>query len=83
MKKDVQNTLLKNIQKHVLTFVIDGRINTVISGTSRQRQRMEELLIKMEANSLIWYGLHISNASVMSCYVRNLKKRAHSFCGWG
>jgi hypothetical protein len=56
------------------TFVIDGRINTVISGTRRQRQRMEELLIKMEVNGLIWYGLHTSNASVMSCYVRNLEK---------
>jgi hypothetical protein len=56
------------------TFVIDGRINTVMSGTKRQRQRLEELLTKLEANGLIWYGLHISNASVMSCYVRNLNK---------
>lgn len=56
------------------TFVIDGRINTVISGTKRQRQRLEELLTKLEANGLIWYGLHISHASVMSCYVRNLEK---------
>jgi hypothetical protein len=56
------------------TFVIDGRINTVMSGTKRQRLRLEELLTKLEANGLIWYGLHISNASVMSCYVRNLEK---------
>jgi hypothetical protein len=56
------------------TFVIDGRINTVISGTKRQRQRLEELLTKLEANGLIWYGMHISQASVMSCYVRNLEK---------
>jgi hypothetical protein len=56
------------------TFVIDGRINTVISGTKRQRLRLEEMLTKLEANGLIWYGLHISQASVMSCYVRNLEK---------
>lgn len=55
------------------TLVIDGRINTVITGSASQREALVELLDKMEAKGEIIYGLHISNASVMSCYVRDLK----------
>jgi hypothetical protein len=54
------------------TLVIDGKINTVISGTKEQRLRLATALDKLEANNEIVYGLHISKASVMSCYVRNL-----------
>ena len=54
------------------TLVIDGRINTVISGTAAQRFSLEERLQQMETAGEIYYGLHISNASIMSCYVRNM-----------
>jgi hypothetical protein len=54
------------------TLVIDGKINTVISGTSSQRRNLQNRLDKMETDSELCYGLHVSSESVMSCYVRDL-----------
>lgn len=54
------------------TLVLDGKINTVISGTIDQRKRLQEFLDELESDAKIHYGLHISNASIMSCYVRDL-----------
>ncbi|MGQ2985410.1 DUF3095 domain-containing protein [Flavobacterium sp.] len=55
------------------TLVIDGKINTVITGSSRQREDLQKLLETMEKEGSILYGLHVSNASVMSCYVRDME----------
>ncbi len=55
------------------TLVIDGKINTVISGNEKQRSALENVLNNLEAAGEIWYGMHISSSSVMSCYVRDLK----------
>ncbi|EDM38846.1 hypothetical protein PBAL39_22275 [Pedobacter sp. BAL39] len=55
------------------TLVIDGRINTVISGSKDQRMALMAALDKMEQEGDLFYGVHISNASIMSCYVRDLK----------
>lgn len=52
------------------TLVIDGRINTVISGTPKQRKTLEEKLNQLEAQGKMIYGLNVSAESVMSCYVR-------------
>lgn len=57
------------------TLVIDGRINTVIAGTSEQRQQLETALDQLEATGLIHYGLFVSSESVMSCYVRDRKDK--------
>jgi hypothetical protein len=57
------------------TLIIDGRINTVISGTASQREQLETVLNKMEADGEIFYGLYVSKESVMSCYVGNLRDR--------
>lgn len=54
------------------TLVIDGKINTVITGTTEQRKELESVLNELESRGEILYGLHVSNESVMSCYVRNL-----------
>ena len=56
------------------TLVIDGKINTVISGTAAQRQQLEESLSRLEAGGKLWYGIHVSGESVMSCYVRSLNE---------
>ncbi len=56
------------------TLVIDGRINTVISGTTKQREQLQEALDELEQNGEINYGLHVSTESVMSCYVRNMNE---------
>jgi hypothetical protein len=55
------------------TLVIDGRINTVICGTTHQRELLETALSKMEGEGEILYGIYVSKESVMSCYVRDLK----------
>lgn len=64
---------LKSLVEMSDTLVIDGKINTVITGTVAQRTSLEKLLNDMEAAEEIIYGMHISSASVMSCYVRNLE----------
>jgi len=66
-------TYLKSLVEMSDTLVIDGKINTVITGTASQRTALQKLLDQMELDGDIIYGLHISNASVMSCYVRNLE----------
>lgn len=63
---------LANLVELSDTLVIDGRINTVISGTAQQRQLLEDALSNIEINGEIIYGLHVSKESVMSCYVRNM-----------
>ena len=57
------------------TLVIDGRINTVIAGTTHQRQQLEASLNVIEQEGWITYGLFVSQESVMSCYVRDRKKQ--------
>ncbi|MFD2147717.1 DUF3095 domain-containing protein [Mucilaginibacter antarcticus] len=64
---------LKNLVEMSDTLVIDGRINTVISGNARQRTALQQFLDEMETAGQIYYGIYISSASVMSCYVRDLR----------
>ncbi len=54
------------------TLVIDGKINTVISGTIKQRELLEAALTELESAGFIRYGLYVSKESVMSCYVRSM-----------
>jgi hypothetical protein len=54
------------------TLIIDGKINTVISGTSQQRTKLVTALDTLEQQGIINYGFHVSKESVLSCYVRNL-----------
>ena len=53
------------------TLIIDGRINTVISGTAQQRELLIASLNQMEQDGEIIFGWHASDESVMSCYVRD------------
>jgi hypothetical protein len=64
---------LNNLVDMSDTLVIDGKINTVISGTPEQRSQLEEVLDEIEKAGEVYYGLFVSSESVMSCYVRNLK----------
>ena len=57
------------------TLVIDGKINTVISGTVNQREQLEASLTQLEQDGVISYGLYVSKESVMSCYVRNMNEK--------
>ena len=53
------------------TLTIDGRINTVISGSEEQRRALILSLEKMEEKGDLLFGWFASPESVMSCYVRN------------
>ena len=53
------------------TLVIDGRINTVIAGTQSQRVDFLSWLDEQEDQGSLLYGLYVSRASIMSCYVRD------------
>ncbi|NND31954.1 MAG: DUF3095 domain-containing protein [Saprospiraceae bacterium] len=53
------------------TLVMDGRINTVISGTRGQCDELIAILEEMENNGKIIFGWYSSPESIMSCYVRN------------
>ncbi len=66
---------LNNLVDMSDTLVIDGRINTVICGTAMQRELLETALNKIESKGDIWYGLCVSQESIMSCYVRNMNDR--------
>lgn len=52
-------------------FVLDGRINMIISGTTTQRKQLTAFLDNLEGQGTIIYGIHVSKESVLSCYVRN------------
>lgn len=53
------------------TIMLDGLLNTVISGTDKQVNKLKILLDALEASNKIIYGLHITHASIMSCYVED------------
>ena len=55
------------------TLVMDGKINTVISGTEKQRLKLEAALTELEQEGEIRFGLCVSKGSVMSCYVRDFQ----------
>ena len=53
------------------TIVLDGSINTVFSGTEKQKNKLKLLLDTLEADKEILYGMHATYASIMSCYVED------------
>ncbi len=63
---------LKQLVQLSDTLLIDGRINTVITGTAAQRQLLTHSLDKLERQGEILYGLFTSGESIISCYVRNM-----------
>jgi len=64
---------LKQLVEMSDTLVIDGRINTVITGTEKQRLALQKALDKLETDNEIVYALYVSGESIMSCYVRDLE----------
>jgi len=66
-------TYLSRLVEMSDTLVIDGKINTVISGTEQQRLQLETTLNALEQAGRIRYALYVSRESVMSCYVRDMK----------
>lgn len=51
------------------TLMLDGTFNVVLSGTDAQILRMARYLDAEEEAGRLRYGLHVTDASLMSCYV--------------
>lgn len=51
------------------SIMLDGTINTVIAGTTPQKDLLIAQLERLKKDGLIEYGHHISDRSVLSCYV--------------
>lgn len=60
---------LKTLVEMSDTLVVDGRINTVISGNQAQRESLLGFLSNLEDKGKVLYGFYVSETSVMSCYV--------------
>lgn len=56
------------------SLMIDGNINSVISGTPHEIEQLISYLQEREAAGDLKYGTHITHSSIMSCYVLDLKK---------
>ncbi len=61
------------------TLTIDGRINTIVSGTKESRQRLLEYLSQEEQKGLLIYGHYVSPESIMTCYIENRKNKHTHF----
>jgi len=57
------------------TIMIDGFLNTVITGTNEQVNRLKMILDDLESNHKIVYGMHITHASIMSCYIEDRQEK--------
>lgn len=63
-------------------LTIDGRINTIVSGTATNRRRFLDYLRELEKSGLIVFGHYVSSASIMTCYVQNIyNKHVHFIDG--
>ncbi|QYA24735.1 DUF3095 domain-containing protein [Gramella sp. MT6] len=58
-------------------LTLDGRINTVITGNRSQRKKLIAYLDKLEKLKFIKYGVHVSEESIMSCYVKDMSTDQH------
>ncbi len=75
MRRDTGRYYVQRLVELTDTIVIDGRINTVVAGTSDQRRQLDDRLRAMEGDGLLTYGLFVSRESVMSCYVRDRRDK--------
>jgi hypothetical protein len=57
------------------TLTIDGRINTVITGSMDKRKAFTNYLSQQEQEGKLIYGHHISRESIMTCYIEHFNSR--------
>lgn len=57
------------------TLMIDGTINTVLEGSASKIKALQEYLDTVEHEGKLIYGIHVTYASVMSCYVQDRKDK--------
>lgn len=57
------------------TLTIDGRINTVITGSMDKRKAFTNYLAQQEQEGKLIFGHHISRESIMTCYIEHFNSR--------
>ena len=70
---------LKQISQLSHTFMLDGMINTIFIANEDKIKPFIEYLDELENDNKIIYGIHITHASVMSCYVLDRKTKHSHF----
>lgn len=68
---------LSQIEQLSHTFMLDGMINTVFTAEQKSIDRFIAFLDEMERDKKLIYGIHVTHASVMSCYVLD-RRTTHS-----
>ena len=75
----LKNIKANNYHSEVITFseilTIDGRINTIISGTKENRTLLLDYLKQQEEIGLLIFGHYVSSASIMTCYIQNMNNK--------
>ena len=66
---------LKEVISNADTLTVDGRINTIITGTVEQCRRFLDYLDGAEAAGRLRYGYHINRESIMTCYIESRDQR--------
>ncbi|NRD19586.1 DUF3095 family protein [Winogradskyella eckloniae] len=61
------------------TFMLDGMINTVFTAEQSQIDDFTAYLNQLEKDKKLIYGIHVTHASIMSCYVLDRKTKHSHF----
>lgn len=69
------NDYLAQVVEYADTLTIDGRINSIVSGTLENRKAFLAYLSEEEQRGTLVYGHHVSAESMMTCYVQNLHNK--------
>jgi hypothetical protein len=69
--KTVKNGYLEQLISNTDTLHIDGRISIVMTGKKENRLVLLEYLRSRELGGDLIYGHHISNESIITCYIQN------------
>lgn len=64
---------LDKVSKLSTTLMLDGNINSVISGTQSEIDALLAYLDTQEQAGKLIYGVHVTHSSIMSCYVLDHK----------
>ena len=70
---------LKQIGLLSHTFMLDGMINTIFTAEQDKIDVFIKYLDQLERDQKIIYGIHVTHASVMSCYVLDRKTKHSHF----
>ncbi|MFT4535486.1 MAG: hypothetical protein ACI9P5_002855 [Saprospiraceae bacterium] len=69
---------LNKVSQLSYTTMVDGTINCVITGSESNVVQLRKELDKMEGKGNLIYGIHVTHAAVLSCYVEDrIDKHIH------